>query len=414
MTYTHSRFLDSLMTALPCYFILCGIAISEPVVLYDSQMDKITAGSEYGGVIIGDHSESIINTHSGILITDNVQQVTKGINLVNSNSSSVANTINIWDGKVIAFSEDDDQNHRALEVNQLNNIHQKQNHNALLTGYSRPGEEFTDIHKHSTSNAYFNETANIYNTTYQYQEFNHLLSQSTASVNTTTKFSLGDKIHFEGNLGQGVAVAGHADIMIDGGSVELAMAAGAGISVSAGIGQGDSDLEIGAINLGESSASAGVGISANIALIAKVDLPKVNIIIDGAGCGVVMGSCNAASDVIKTSVIHSNNSQLDIMEYHQAANNSFSDEHIQIRRSAFFVEQAKGEYIVIDDSKLNLDSDLGLDLSGNVQKDAEGMNIVNAVGSNVANSSNISRASHFETQRSSLVLNQFNTIIHGN
>lgn len=397
-----------LLPALLCTLVLPVYLHAEPVTLHDHEMDSITAGSlgnnteNNGGVITSTHSSSVFNTNTKIVIRDNVQQVSKGINLVNSNNSMVANTMNLWDGNVVSFAPVDTGYQRELEINQVNNINQSLQRNAMMTGYSRPGNEYTNIEKHSKHEAYLNETADIHAMSNNYQEMNNTFTSSDSKVNTLTKFSLGNKIHFEGNLGQGVAVAGHANFMLDGGSIEIGTTLGSGIGESTTIGN----------DLG--SVSAGFNISASIGLTAKVDLPKMNIVIDGAGCGVVMGSCHALNTVAKFNSINFNQSQLDVIENHRSADNSYSDEHIQVSRSAVSVDKAKADYIVIDDSKLNLDSDISLELAGNAQKDAEGMNIVNAAGSNVANSTNISRASQFKTQRSSLVLNQFNTVIHGN
>lgn len=391
------------------------VANSAPIILIDSDMAQVTAGNynDGGGVIIANKSESIVKNKTGLDISGEVQQSANGLNLVNSTDSAVANTINIWDGKVVTITVENDDLKPALEINQVNQITQKKNRTATITGYSRPEAEFTKIIKRSGSESYLNKVVDSHSTTNLYEEIKHSNTLSSTSVTTLTKFNLGDKFSFEGNLGQGVAVAGHADITLDGGSVDLALSAGAGISVSAGIGQGPDDLKVLGINFGETEASAGIGISANIALITRVDLPKVNIVIDGAGCGVVMGSCSASSNIKEFTAIRTDNSTLDIVENHQAGQSIFSEEHIQSYRSSFGIESAKAEYIIVDDSSLELDSVVSLELSDTVQKDVEGMNIVNVIGSNVANSTNISRASQFKSHRSTLVLNQFNTVIHG-
>ncbi len=107
------------------------------------------------------------------------------------------------------------------------------------------------------------------------------------------------------------------------------------------------------------------------------------------------------------------NSTLDIIENHQSGQSSFSEVATKISRSPFELESAKAEYIVIDASSLELDSEVWLELSDSAQKDIKGMNIVNAIGSNVANGTNISRTARFEGYRSKLILNQFNTVHHG-
>lgn len=416
MTYKNIKILINFPTLL-CSGLLFYVQASHsaPVILIDSDMAQVTAGNynDGGGVIIGNKSEGIVKNKTGLDISGEAQQSANGLNLVNSIDSAIANTINIWDGRVVTITVEDGALKPVLEINQVNQITQKKNRTATISGYSKPEAEFTETAKRSSSENYLSKIVDSHNTINLFEEIHQSQTISSTNVNTLTKFNLGDKFSFEGNLGQGVAVAGHADITFDGGSVELALSAGAGISVSAGIGQGDSDLTVLGVNLGETEASAGIGISANIALITRVDLPKVNIVIDGAGCGVVMGSCSASSELREFTATRTDNSTLDIVENHQAGQSVFSEEHVQSYRSSFGIESAKAEYIIVDDSSLDLDSVISLELTDTVQKDVKGMNIVNAIGSNVANSTNVSRASQFKSHRSTLVLNQFNTVIHG-
>jgi hypothetical protein len=165
--------------------------------------------------------------------------------------------------------------------------------------------------------------------------------------------------------------------------------------------------------MGDTGAEAGIEIEGDISLLVELTLPKMRIEINGAGCGVVMGSCDASSIVNEVTQTRTDNSILDIVENYQIGQSTFSEEHISIYRSSFELESATAEYIIVDDSSLELNSDLTLALSDSAQKEAEGLNIVNAIASNVANATNVSRASQFNTRRSTLVLNQFNIVHHG-
>ena len=139
----------------------------------------------------------------------------------------------------------------------------------------------------------------------------------------------------------------------------------------------------------------------------------MEIELSGAGCGVVMGSCDASSLHTEFTQTRTDNSTLDVVENHQAGDSDFSTEQISIFRSSFTLGSAQAEYIVVDDSSLTLNSEVVLEFTDSAQKEVEGMNIVNAIGSNVANATNIFRAAHFKSLRSTLVLNQFNTVQHG-
>ena len=95
------------------------VANSAPIILIDSDMAQVTAGNynDGGGVIIANKSESIVKNKTGLDISGEVQQSANGLNLVNSTDSAVANTINIWDGKVVTITvENDDQPWKSIKL----------------------------------------------------------------------------------------------------------------------------------------------------------------------------------------------------------------------------------------------------------------------------------------------------------
>lgn len=417
MTYKSLKILLSVQMLLFSGFLfITQSAYSAPVALEDSAMDQVTAGNtkQSGGIVVGKSSESIINSTTGLTLSAEAQQAAKGLNLVNSTDSAVANTVNIWAGSIVSIKVEDGDVKPVLEVNQINQVTQEQNRTATLTGYLRPESEQTEIFNRSGSESYLSKIVNSNNTTNLLEESRLSFTTSSTNVNTRTKFNIGDKLYFEGNLGQGVAVAGHADIDFDGGSADIALVVGGGISAGADSADVTGTINVADLDFGDTGAAAGISAEVKISLLTNITFPTMNIVIEGAGCGVVMGSCNATSMIEEFTNTKTDNSTQDIVENHQSGQSVFSEQHTEIYRSAFELKSASAEYIVVDDSSLILTSDVSLELSDSSQKEIEGMNIVNAIGSNVANSTNVSRASEFKSRRSTLVLNQFNIVHHGN
>ncbi len=408
MLYTKLRILSA-----AAVILLFGLhpAQAEPVALEDNLLNQVTAGNaqQGRGVIVGNSSTSVIHSTTGIILSGEAQGIARGLNLVNSAESAVANTINIWEGNTVTITVEDGDSKPVLEVNQVNQVTQTQVQSATLSGYSRPEAESTEILRRSQNETSLSKIVNSNITTNIFEEDKDSSTVSSASVNTRTKFNIGDKFFFEGNLGQGIAVAGSADIDMDGGHVDLALVAGGGISVSSITGK----IEVGGLEFGDTRIEAGITAEAQISLVTEIKLPKMKIVLDGVGCAVVMGSCDASSLHTEFTQTRTDNSTLDVVENHQAGDSDFSTEQISIFRSSFTLGSAQAEYIVVDDSSLTLNSEVVLELTDSAQKEVEGMNIVNAIGSNVANATNISRAAHFKSLRSTLVLNQFNTVQHG-
>jgi hypothetical protein len=357
-------------------------------------MDQVTAGNaqEGGGVIIGNSSDAVDNRTRRLDLSGEAQQNAKGFNIVNSAESAVANTANIWDGTAVTITIEDGNAKPGLEVNQTNQVTQEQIRSATLSGYSRSEAEQTEILNRSGSISHTSKIVNSNDTTDLFEETRISTTTSSAEINTLLKFNLGSKINFEGNLGQGVAGAGHTDMTFDGGSADIAAVAEGDVTVA-----GDGSLVA----------------DGKLVLVTRVVLPKFTLVMDGVGCGVVMGSCNADSTSTEITHTKTDNSTLDIIEDHQTGQSSYSEVQTSIHRSPFELKSARAEYIVIDNSSLELDSDVTLELSESAQKEIEGMNIVNAIGSNVANSLNVSRTERFKSRRSTLVLNQLNIVHHG-
>lgn len=395
------RALIATMQLLSGLLLVTQPAHSEPVALTDRAMDQVTAGeaTEGGGVVTGNSSEAVVKRTARLDLNGEAQQNANGLNIVNSTESAVANVVNIWDGNGVTATKEDNDTNSGVKINQVNSTTQEQPRSATISGYVRSEADHTETLNRSGSGSYTNKVVDHADVKNISEETRKITTISNGKVNTLFEFKLGDNISFSGHLGAGVAAAGHTEIDFDDGSTDIAVALGdkhIDGNITGGIGNDESLTVTGALTL-----------------VTRVDLPSIDLVIDGVGCGVAMGSCEANSVSIETTNTYTDNSTLKIVENHQFGQGSFSEVQTSVYRSPFELKSAKAEYIVIDDSTLELDSDVTLVLSESAQKDAKGMNIVNAIGSNVANSTNVARTTKFEARKATLVLNQFNTVNHG-
>ena len=371
---------------------------AEPVLLDDNLMDRVTAGTTDtgNGIVVGHGSDANIGDSNKLQLSHQAQAATRAINLTNSIESAVSNVVNIWEGNGVASPGNGNHADSEVSINQINNIFQEQPGSASLTGYLRPETEYSEITEHSGSSKYESRLIDHHDITNIFDTQTVTTTQSEGKVDTSVELSLGEKVNFSGHLGQGIAFAGDTHFKIEPGYADIGVAA-------------END------GTGKVSAGANGSLSAtgDLVFIMRVALPEITLDINGAGCAVAMGSCEADSTIVEYSSTYTDNSTLDIVENYQFGETAFSEFHHSSYRSSLQIEHAEAEYIVIDDSTLILDSEVELELTDSAQRDTRGMNIVNAIGSNVANATNLARTQSFEGSRSKLVLNQFNTVRHG-
>lgn len=381
--------------------LITSMVDAAPMVLDDAALDFITAGStevnSSGGAVVGNSSEAIINQTSSVALSGEVQADAKGLNLVNSSASAVANAVNVWDGE---------GGSPAMQVEQTNMIEQAQQRSASISDYSRKEAdrrvqlEHSLTEDHALLRNYHTSATNV-------DVSNHTLNENSSSeVDTRIVVSVGDpdsdfgQFNLEANLGQGIAVAGHLEATYDGGEAEFAMAAGGGISAEAGI-SGD----FGGIGVGVSA-------DASLSLVAEVVLPEMTVEINGAGCGVVLGSCMASGTLSETNEEINDKSTLAILNESSTGSSHFSEKRVEEYRSPFEIGHAQAEYIVVDNSSLVVNNTFTLMLSGNSQRNVKAMNIVNAIGSAVTNAVNVARNNQV-TGNSQMTLTQSNIVTHG-
>jgi len=397
--------------------LLCLLSLphvyADPVSLDDSTLNQVTAGTSEntspggsGGAIIGNSSEATINQTGGVDLSGEVQSGANGLNIVNSAESTVANGVNVWDVNVDGANEDSGQ----MAVDQSNVIHQEQRRSASMPNYSRPeADTFVEVVRTGTET--HNNSLDRNNNIIDYQALTgNETTESSAWVDTTIKggANVGDDTlprgNIDTNVGKGGAGAGIVSLGVDGGEAQIGLAVGGTVIAHPDVVTELSD--------GTSDSYGGMDVNGDdLSLYGRLILPDVTIEINGAGCGVAMGSCGAGG---KTTDVSSNTTDNSIMDNEVATsvgNSEFTDNLTERYRSPFALDNAQAEYIVVDDSSLAVNTTFNLTLSGSAQSNVKAMNVVNATGSAVANGINIARTSGL-SNGGAMDLKQSNVISH--
>ena len=365
--------------------------------LGDQSLDHITAGTAEtmpmiasGGAVVGNNSEADINITGTLDLSGDAQSGASGLNVVNSSESTVANGVNVWDGRIAAPAPEQPEAKTSsaglrMEVNQSNVVDQEQRRVAFLPQYERSeantSRTWTEDSTRDGAQALdrANETRDVQSTASTRD------LTSSGEVNTETAIA-GQTIRG----GRGIAGAGDLHVDFDGGSV--------GLNITG-------EIAVGKNNDGSSDFSINGGINL------EIELPELAIDFNGGGCAVQMGSCKGEGSLSESSTEERDNSVIERLVQSSEEHETFVGGGTENSRSPFEVRGAQAEYIVVDDSKIVVDSNYGVTLAGATQSNLRALNAVNAAGSAVANAVNISRTPSVAAGQT-LALNQQNLIRH--
>jgi hypothetical protein len=225
-------------------------------------------------------------------------------------------------------------------------------------------------------------------------------NSSTAKVDTTIKGNVGPELNVDTNVGKGLAIAGQLDATLDGGELQLGLAVGG--AVIAHPDNDTSDSGFGGMDVGDEDSP--------FTMYGRLILPELEIEINGSGCGVAMGSCESTGTADEETLDIRDNSIKDTLETSKVGGSEYTESKSEIYRSPFELDNAQAEYIVVDDSSLEVNTTFNLALSGSAQSNVMGMNVVNSTGSAVADGVNVARTSQMNS--GNLSLNQSNMISH--
>jgi hypothetical protein len=401
----------SISAILMAFCFLCSsTALAGPLMLGNDALDNVTAGASEtetngsGGAIIGNSSEGIINQSGGVNLSGEVQSGAKALNMVNSAESTVANGVNVLDvtGLTSRLNES-----VALSVTQENIIGQEQRRSASMPNYLRPeGDNFVQV-SISGSETHNNQMTIDKSIIDLVSKSRTAKNTSQASVDTTIAAGVTNtpselpEASFDTNVGKGLAIAGNLEATLDGGEMQFGLAVGGAVSAFADA--NDSDSGFGGIEVGDAES--------DFTLYGRLILPELEIKINGAGCGVAMGSCDSSGTSEETTFDLNDDSIADTKESSEIGGSEFVESRTEQYRSPFELKDAQAEYIVVDDSSLTVSTTFNLLLSGSAQSGIAAMNVVNSTGSAVANGVNVARSGAM-AGGNLMALTQSNVISH--
>lgn len=336
-------------------------AQADPTAMSLDEMDHVTAGgaeslSASGGAIVGNDSSATITSSGDVSLSDGVQAGARALNLVNAAESTVANGVNVFDGRASEGAQLGEET--QFNVDQLNQITQEQRRVASVPFYERAE---ANVDRTLTESGAFTGSSSL-----------SQLDQITdveSSTHTKSNESTGKVDALSTLLGQqvqaGRGLSGAGDLEVDFVAGEFDFTAGGGVTV------GDVSFE------GDVSV--------------HLELPQLNVKFQGAGCAVQNGSCEATGSFAETTDELSDHSTLFSLEESESSEEAWSTDLAETIRAPFTLQNAQAEYIVVDDSDLSVEASYVVALSGGAQADLRGMNVVNSAGSAVANGVNVAR-----------------------
>jgi hypothetical protein len=350
-----------------------GSAAADMRPLNDEQLNTITAGSAdvahaAGGFAVANGSAATVDESNVLTLETEAQAGARAVNLVNTADALVAQATNIWDGRFQAGGAGD------TTVDQSNLVVQTQaTRSAALAGYQRGVDETTnDTLNTTTSNL---DTIDLV---------------SDVSVDTNHQI-LGQSV----NVGLGVGVAGRVGIELDAASIDVGLDVESRLETSVGV-NGTINLPkpFGAMEAdGQLDSEIVNGGSVHL----NVDTPPVSIDAIGSVCYTKLGLCEATADDNST----------------YQTNSTHDETHAREVQGAVTLAGVGAEYIVIDESNLQLTTGHSLTLASGAQSNVTALNVVNAVGSLVANGVNVSRTVVESGAVMPPVLVQRNVVIQG-
>lgn len=146
-----------------------------------------------------------------------------------------------------------------------------------------------------------------------------------------------------------------------------------------------------------------------------INLPELGLEFDAMGCLAVNGSCTIDGTRTTTSDEISDHSTLYTLEESSSSDKTWDRTFHEVVNAAFELRDAQAEYIVVDESAIDVSAAYLVNLSGGAQSGLRAMNLVNAAGSAVANGVNVAshRTGTLEVSGGPLYsLNQSNVINH--
>lgn len=359
---------------------ICGATLAEPVSLQQSELDAVTAAGHSGmtspapngGAIVGNGSAAVLESTGSVTIGDGSQVDARALNLVNASESTIANGVNVFNGSAAEQAEFDNL---TYDVEQLNAVTQDQRRLSSLPAYERGANTETSTmesgsSEYMSSSSVFDQVIDL--------ERTFILDEATTdggfdrssaptfSINVDGLFQLGE----DGKI-----------LKLDVDQYDIQFNAPSA-SNSVGV------VFNGQLNYGVDGGTINVD-TGDLGLTVTVEMPEVDFNFDAMGCVAVNGSCTIEGTRTESSEEVSDHSTLYTSEESGSGSSEWSSIASESVQAPFTLEDAQAEYIVVDESTIDVISSYVVNLSGGAQANLRAMNVVNAAGSAVANGVNV-------------------------
>lgn len=389
-----------------------SFAMADLTELEASDLDRVTAAGHdsdrspapNGGAIVGNGSSAILNSTGEVIIGDGSQVDAQALNMVNASESTVANGVNVFNGNATEAATIDSL---SYNVEQLNSVTQDQRRLSSLPGYERGANidsSFTESSssEYSSSASVFDEVIDL--------ERTFVLDEAITDGSFDRSSAPTLRIEIEGDvqvgrerlLETGVTDGGLFSVDVDQYDVEFNVPSAAN-SVGV-VFNGGMEYE---------TAPAVFDLDTDV-LDITITTPAVFFSFDAMGCVAVNGNCSIEGSRTESSETISDHSTLYTSDESSSGSTTSSRSGSESVQAAFELRDAQAEYIVVDESTIDVTATYIVSLSGGAQSGLRAMNVVNAAGSAVANGVNVAvmKAGVLESASPVLNLSQSNIINH--
>ena len=377
--------------------LLVGSAMAAPQELSADQLDWITAGTDSrpapnGGAIVGNGSSAELKS-TGEVIIENSQLDVRALNIVNSSESTVANGVNIFSSQALgdgdgSLSDAVESGGGPYNIQQVNTVAQDQRRLSSLPSYERGANPYSDYSESGTANS--TSSNSIFD---QVTDLESSLTLDEVSTIGSVVSADAPTLHIDATITDPISGTDVLD-----GTVDFNYPAGGGGDKIGGVINGEFNV---ALLAGE------ITIDVDPLLITLV-LPSLTVDVVAMGCMTFNGDCEIdGANTQKTEEIR-DQSTLYTLDESSSSDETWDNSGSESIQAAFELQDAQAEYIVVDDSSINVDAAYLVALSGGAQSGLRAMNVVNAAGSAVANAVNVSVTAGGGIQ----TLSQLNTISH--
>lgn len=374
-------------------------AFASPTPLGLADLDAITAGTwnndpaPNGGAIVGNGSNATLESTGQITLADAAQSDARALNLVNGSESTIANGVNIFDGRTDGGAEIDGL---SYDITQGNFVDQDQRRLSSLPSYERGAN--TDTLTTNIGSSESASTSSLVDSVTDLERTTIIDAATTiggfdrsgaptVAISVTGDVEIGDFLDIDGTY----------DAQFNMPSASNSLGATFNGEFEYGIDGGDFTIDTG-----------------DLGIVVTLNLPELALDFDAMGCFAVNGNCTIDGTRTESSDTISDHSTLYTVDETASSSEAWNQSTHEIVAAPFELHNAQAEYIVIDDSMIDVTATYLVALSGEAQSGLRALNAVNAAGSAVANGVNVAlnRAGDLASTNPAYTLSQVNHINH--